>query len=80
MISMNISELATHLQEILYRAEAGEEIVLTRAGKAVIQIAPLRKARKPLPFMELAEFRARQALSRKPSLEDLQAIRREARY
>jgi prevent-host-death family protein len=77
MISLTITEIGTQLQETLERAEAGEKVILTRAGKPVLQITPIRKT---LPFAELAEFRARQALSTQPSLEDLQAIRRETRY
>ena len=80
MISLTITEAETQLEKLLYLAESGEKIILTRAGKPIAQITSIRKERKPFPFDELAEFRTHQMLQAKPTLEDIQAIRQEARY
>jgi len=80
MISLTFKEAEKQFKELLYRAENGEKVILTRAGKAIVQITPIHKKRKPFPFTELAKFRASQPLHAKPSLEDVQAIRQEARY
>ena len=38
---INIGEAKTHLSDLVARAEAGEEIVLARAGKPVVRLTPI---------------------------------------
>jgi len=45
-----------------------------------IQKTPSQKSDFVLPFEKLAQFRALQTLSTQPTLEDIQSIRKEARY
>jgi prevent-host-death family protein len=50
MTTVNIHEAKTHLSRLLERVEAGEEIVIARAGKPVARLTPFEKAassRKP---------------------------------
>lgn len=42
-----VSEAKAQLTELVRRAEAGEEIVLTRHGKAAVRLAPVRAAQTP---------------------------------
>jgi prevent-host-death family protein len=46
---MNVSvyEAKTHLSRLLARAEAGEEIVISRHGRPVARLGPIRPARRP---------------------------------
>ncbi len=44
---MNVHETKTHLSRLLERVEAGEEIVIARAGKAVARLAPLKAETRP---------------------------------
>jgi prevent-host-death family protein len=44
---VNIHEAKTHLSRLVERVEAGEEIVIARAGKPVARLAPLRDRREP---------------------------------
>ena len=44
---VNIHEAKTHLSRLVERAEAGEEIVIARAGKPVARLVPLRETREP---------------------------------
>jgi prevent-host-death family protein len=44
---VNIHEAKTHLSRLVERAEAGEEIVIARAGKPVARLGPLRERREP---------------------------------
>jgi prevent-host-death family protein len=44
---VNIHEAKTHLSRLVERAEAGEEIVIARAGKPVARLGPLREKRGP---------------------------------
>jgi prevent-host-death family protein len=43
----NIHEAKTHLSRLIDRAEAGEEIVIARAGKPVVRLVAYQEA--PLP-------------------------------
>lgn len=45
-IQMNIAEAKGKLSELVARAEAGEEVVLSRNGKAVATIMPVRREPK----------------------------------
>ena len=46
MEKINIHDANTHLSQIVERAEAGEEIVIARAGRPVARLAPQAKPRK----------------------------------
>ena len=46
MKSVNVHEAKTHLSRLLARVEAGEEIVLSRHGRAVARLVPLARARR----------------------------------
>ena len=43
----NVRNAKAHLSELLDRAAAGEEIVITSDGKPKARIVPIRKARVP---------------------------------
>jgi prevent-host-death family protein len=43
----NIHEAKTHLSKLVERVEAGEEIVIGRAGKPVARLVPYKEAAKP---------------------------------
>jgi prevent-host-death family protein len=41
---LNIYEAKTHLSELVERAQAGEEIVIAKAGRPMARLVPLRHA------------------------------------
>ena len=43
----NIHEAKTHLSRLVERVEAGEELVISRAGKPVAKLVPIRRAVLP---------------------------------
>jgi prevent-host-death family protein len=45
MKQLNIHRAKTELSKLVERAEAGEEIVIARAGKPAARLVPLAKAR-----------------------------------
>ncbi len=47
METVNIHDAKTHLSRLLARVEAGEEIVIARAGRPVARLVPLRDDRAP---------------------------------
>lgn len=47
MRQVNVHEAKTHLSELLARVEAGEEIVVARAGKPVAKLVRHEQPREP---------------------------------
>lgn len=47
MDQVNIHEAKTHLSRLVERVEAGEEIVLARAGRPVAKLVPYVPRREP---------------------------------
>lgn len=47
MTSVNIHAAKTHLSRLVERVEAGEEIVIARAGRPVARLVPYRAASEP---------------------------------
>lgn len=50
MTTMNIAEAKSKLSELVARAEAGEEVLIARNGKAAVRLTPVEAAprRKPI--------------------------------
>ena len=46
MEKVNIHDAKTRLSQLIERAEAGEEIVIARAGRPVARLAPLKQQGK----------------------------------
>ena len=44
---VNVHEAKTHLSKLLQRVEAGEEIVIARAGKPAAKLVPFVQCRGP---------------------------------
>lgn len=47
MAAVNIHEAKTHLSRLVERVEAGEEIVIARAGRPVARLVPYRARTNP---------------------------------
>jgi prevent-host-death family protein len=45
--SVNIHDAKTHLSRLVERVEAGEEVVIARAGRPVARLVPYRARREP---------------------------------
>ena len=43
MVEVNISQAKTHLSRLLLRVCAGEEVVISKAGKPVARLVPVEK-------------------------------------
>jgi prevent-host-death family protein len=46
-VTVNIHEAKTHLSRLLVRAEAGERIVIARAGRPIATLEPFRDRSAP---------------------------------
>lgn len=77
MVTVNLAQAKAHLSELLDKVEAGEEVLITRRGRAVAHISPVPRPKTPLRFKDLAEFRAAMPRLRRPSAELLREARDE---
>ena len=77
MLTVNLAQAKARLSEILDKVEAGQEVVITRRGKAIAQVSAISGPRKPLPLEELAAFRATMPRQSRPSTEILREMRDE---
>jgi len=53
MVSLSIGQLRSHADEVIDRVAAGEQIIITRAGKPIAELGPLR--RRPLASQVLLD-------------------------
>jgi prevent-host-death family protein len=75
MVTVNLVQAKAHLSELLDRVEAGEEVIITRHGRAVAHIHSVSRAKHPLMLDELAAFRRTMPRLRRPSAELLREAR-----
>ena len=74
MVTVNLGQAKARLSELLNQVEAGQEVVITRRGKAVAHLSAVVRPKKPLPLRELAGFRAAMPRLRRPAAELLREV------
>lgn len=52
MRSVNVHEAKTHFSRILARVQAGEEVIIAKAGKPIARIVPIEARRPRTPDTE----------------------------
>ena len=77
MLTVNLAQAKAHLSELLDKVESGEDVVITRHGRAVAHILPAVRRKHPPALEELAAFRATMPRLRRPSMELLREARDE---
>lgn len=78
--TISLAEAKAHLSELTDRAEQGDEIIITKRGKPVAILAPVRTPRKPLDLdaaRDLVQQLPRQPV---PASELVRRLRDEERY
>jgi len=75
MVTVNLVQAKAHLSELLDKVEAGEEVIITRHGRAVAHIHPVSRPKAPLDLGDLAVFRAKMPRLSRPSAELLREAR-----
>jgi prevent-host-death family protein len=65
MKHVGIKQARQQLPDLIDRAEAGEEVIITRQGKAVAKL--IAAPRQPRPLPSLMEFRKRMGAKGTPS-------------
>ena len=77
MVTVNLAQAKARLSELLDKVEAGQDILITRRGKAVAHLSAAIQPKKPLPLQDLAEFRAGMPKLRRPAVDLLREMRDE---
>ncbi len=57
MSTCTVAEAKAHLSELLARVENGEELVITRRGRPVAQLSPIRPVKIPPDWKAIRAFR-----------------------
>ncbi len=72
----SIADTKTHLTELLRCVERGEEVIITRRGKAIARLSPIQ----PIAALSSqADFRTTVPCSERTSLDHLSVLRNEER-
>ena len=77
MVTVNLAQAKARLSELLDQVEAGQDILITRRGKAVAHLSPALAPRQPLRLQDLAGFRAGMPRLHRPAAELLREMRDE---
>ena len=75
MITVSLAQAKARLSELLDNVEAGQDVIITRRGKAVAHLSAAVGPKEPLPLQELARFRATMPRLRRPAAELLRDLR-----
>lgn len=57
MTTCTVAEAKAHLSELLARVENGEALIITRRGRPVAQLSPIRPARRTADWQAIRAFR-----------------------
>ena len=77
MLTVNLVQAKAHLSELLDKVEAGEEVIITRHGRAVAHLHAVSRPKQPLRLDDLAAFRATMPPLRVSSAQSLREARDE---
>jgi prevent-host-death family protein len=75
MRTVSLADAKAHLSELLNIVEAGEEIVITRHGRAVARVSPPEREKQPLPLKRLATLRGAVPPWTEPSVNRVSQLR-----
>jgi prevent-host-death family protein len=75
MVTVNVAQAKAHLSELLDKVVNGEDVVITRHGRAIARVSAVPRTKQPV--RSLAEFRAKMPRWRESSALLLRAVRDE---
>jgi prevent-host-death family protein len=75
MTACTVAEAKAHLSELLARVEGGEELVITRRGRPVAQLSPIRPVRRSVDWQAIRAFRESTGAAGTPAVELVRAMR-----
>jgi len=79
VVTVNLAQAKAHLSKLLDKVESGEQVVITRHGRAIAEILAASRPKLPLPLDDLAAFRATMPRLRRSGAKLLREARDEER-
>ena len=80
MDSVSLAEAKARLSELVARAAEGETVQITRRGKPVAQIAPVRPPRKPIDIELLRSVSEKTPMQSESAGDFIRRMRDDSRY
>ena len=77
MGTFSVSVAKARLSELIESVLNGEEVVITRRGEPVVQLAPVRTAKPGIDFARLRALRAVMPMAKTPADKLIRKIRNE---
>ena len=75
MHAMSLAHAKAHSSELLNTVESGQELVITRHGRAVARVLPANAVKQALPLARLAKLRQQLPARKGSSAEALRELR-----
>jgi len=80
MDSVSLADAKARLSELVDRAEAGEDICITRRGKPAVRLTRLDRAKEPSDVAALRKIRDSMPMQEESAAEFIRRMRDDARY
>jgi prevent-host-death family protein len=80
MDSVSLADAKARLSELVDRAEAGEDICITRRGKPAVRLTRLDRPKKPIDVAALRKIRDSMPMQEESAAEFIRRMRDDARY
>jgi prevent-host-death family protein len=80
MKSISLAEAKAHLSKLVEEAAAGETICITRRGKAMAELGPARRPRKPIDIAALRALTEGMPLQEESAGDFMRRLRDSSRY
>ena len=80
MDTISLAEAKARLSELVARAAEGETVQITKRGKPVAQLSPIRKPRKPIDIALLRSVTDGMPMQPESAGEFMRRLRDDARY
>jgi len=80
MDTVSLADAKARLSELISRAEAGEDICITRRGKPVVKLTRFERPKKPIDFEMLRKIRESMPKQTESTEDFIRRMRDDARY
>ncbi len=77
MTTYTVAEAKAHLSELLDRVERGEEVVISRRGRAVARVSQVRPPKEPIDWAAIDALRESIPFQEVPSVDIIRRMRDE---
>jgi len=80
MTNINLAQAKAHLSELVERAEAGEEVCITRHGRPVARLMPVATRQKKIDAKKLRSVTEKMTKQRESATTFVRTMREQERF